>query len=345
MSSAPPLVLPSSFLEMCFQVQKEKVKEGKPRRKRALVLAGPTGVGKSEMALQLAHKIGGEIISADSMQVYRGASLGTSKPTLEEQLLIPHHLVDIKDLNQTFNVVEFYHEAVSALEKIYARGKIPLVVGGSGFYIHTLLYGPPSGPDPDPYLRQRLEEEMEELGPTLLYERLLKADPEYARRVTSGDRHKIMRALEILELSGKKVSEIPQAPPKPPHDFLFRCWFLNRPRAALYERIDRRCERMVEQGLLEEIESLIPRGLTQNPLVSQAIGYRQGLAYLETDRSHDAYVAFMETFKQATRRYAKRQLTWFRREPNFHWLDLETHDKETAVDILLHDFECWQWEL
>lgn len=343
--AAPPLTLPTSFLEMCLQLQKEKVPFDKPKRKRALIISGPTAVGKSELALRLAQKIHGEIISADSMQIYRGASVGTSKPTLEEQLVLPHHLIDIRDLTDPFNVVEFYHEAMEALEKVHARGAVPIVVGGSGFYIHTLLFGPPSGPSPDPFLRQRLEEEMEELGPSLLFERLLKADPDYAKRITQNDRHKIVRALEILELSGKKVSQIPQKPEKPPHEFSFRCWFLNRPRPILYERIDRRCERMVALGLLEEIESLISRGLKENPLVSQAIGYRQGLAFLETDRSHAAFATFMEAFKQASRRYAKRQLTWFRREPNFHWLDLEAHDPETAMEILLHDYECWQWEL
>jgi len=330
---------------MYLQVQKEKIILGKPRKKRALVIAGPTAVGKSDLALKLAQKIRGEIISADSMQVYKGANIGTSKPTLEEQLLVPHHLVDTKELSETFNVVEFYHEALDALEKVHARGAIPIVVGGSGFYIHTLLFGPPSGPSPDPFLRQRLSEEMEELGPTVLYERLLKTDPDYAKRLTSGDKQKIIRALEIIELSGKKVSDIPATPNRPPHEFSFRCWFLNRPRASLYHRIDRRCERMVGHGFLDEIESLIPRGLKENPLLSQAIGYRQALSYMDSDKSHEAFATFMEAFKQASRRYAKRQLTWFRREPHFHWLDLDLHDEETALDILMHDFECWQWEL
>ena len=343
--AAPPICLPSTFLEMYLQVQKEKITLGKPRKKRALVIAGPTAVGKSDLALHLAQKIRGEIISADSMQVYKGASIGTSKPTLEEQLSVPHHLIDTRELSESFNVVEFYHEAVDALEKVHARGAIPIVVGGSGFYIHTLLFGPPSGPTPDPYLRQRLSEEMEELGPKLMYDRLLKADSEYAKRLTEGDKHKIVRALEIIELTGKKVSDIPPTPEKPPHEFSFRCWFLNRPRTSLYQRIDRRCERMVALGLLEEVEALIPRGLKDNHLISQAIGYRQAISYLESERSHADFVTFMEAFKQASRRYAKRQLTWFRREPHFHWLDLDLHDPETALDILMHDYECWQWEL
>lgn len=313
-------------------------------RKKVIVLAGPTGCGKSALSLMLANAIGGEIISADSMQIYRGMDIGTAKVSKEERRQIPHHLIDIRDVTDSFNVVDFYHEAKHSCQVIHSRDNIPIVVGGSGFYIHTLLYGPPAGPPSVPHIRKAIEEEIEHLGSEAVYERLKQLDPQYAMTITSHDKHKIARAMEIIQLTGKKVSKLSWNVNKRPQYYDFRCWFLHRPRNILYKRIEHRCDTMIHDGLIEEVEELKRKGIRNNPTAAQAIGYRQCLEYLESSRTKEDYHHFVEAFKLASRHYAKRQFTWFRKEPIFHWLDLDLHDPETAVDIILRDYECWQWE-
>lgn len=334
-----------SFLELCLEVQKKIPADIHRKRKKVIVIAGPTAVGKSELAMQLADKIGAEIVSADSMQVYRGMNIGTAKPTLEEQLQVPHHLIDLCSVKERFDVVQFYQEAQNACRIIHEREKIPIVVGGSGFYIHTLLYGPPAGPPPDPVIRQRLEEEAKAHGPELLYQRLQKLDPSYALSITPHDKHKIVRALEILEITGQKVSKNAWRLKARPQNFDFRCWFFNRPRESLYRRINKRCEKMIERGLIKEVEGLIPKGILDNPNIRSAIGYKQAIQYLESGKTEADLKAFLDEFQKASRHLAKRQLTWFRKEPLFHWLDLDLHDPETILDIIMRDYECWQWEI
>lgn len=309
-------------------------------KKRAIVIAGPTGCGKSAFALMLADKIGGEIISADSMQVYRGMDIGTAKPSEEERLQVPHHLVDIRDVTDNFNVVDFYYEARQACQTVLNRDNIPIIVGGSGFYLHSLIYGPPTGPPSVPELREKLEEEMGVKGPEILYERLRQLDPEYASTVTKADRQKIIRALEIIELTGKKVSKLAWKGKVKPITFDYHCWFLHRPRDHLYRRIDKRCERMLAEGFLEEVIKMEKMGIRQNTSAAQAIGYRQALDYLASPRAEGDYNRFVETFRRASRNYAKRQLTWFRKEPIFRWLDLDVHDDEVAMDIIYQDYQA-----
>ncbi|MDB2614064.1 tRNA (adenosine(37)-N6)-dimethylallyltransferase MiaA, partial [Chlamydiales bacterium] len=266
------------FLKLCIEVKEKIPQDQKNKRKKVIVISGPTGVGKSEMAMQLADKIGGEIISCDSMQIYRGMNIGTAKPPLEDQLNIPHHLIDICDLNEEFNVVSFYKEALFACQKVHERDNIPILVGGSGFYIHTFLYGPPSGPPPNKALREKLEKEMDKEGPEVMYQRLKCFDPEYAATITIHDRHKIVRAMEIIEQTHKKVSDISWKKKNRPLKFDFRCWFFNRPRESLYHRINKRCDKMVKRGLLQEINLLKKQGLLENRLARQSIGYKQGLS-------------------------------------------------------------------
>ena len=177
----------------------------KNSKQKVIVLSGPTGVGKTKLSLLIAKVLGGEIISCDSMQVYRGMDIGTAKVSREDREHVPHHLIDIRDIHEGFNVTDFYREAHLAIQSILARGAVPIVVGGTGFYIHALLYGPPNGPASDFLLRHNLEMEIEEKGPSALYERLKMLDPEYAATITRNDRHKIVRALEIMSLSDKKV--------------------------------------------------------------------------------------------------------------------------------------------
>lgn len=314
------------------------------RKKRVIVLAGPTGCGKSALGLMLAQAIGGEIISADSMQVYKGMDIGTAKPSKEEQQSVPHHLIDSRSVKDLFNVVDFYYEAKHYCQQIHARNRIPIVVGGSGFYIHSLLYGPPSGPPSVPKIRSQLEGEMATLGPKVLYKRLEQLDLEYAKTLTHNDKQKIVRALEIITLTGKKVSQVPWKTKVIPENYSFRCWFLHRPRESLYHRIEVRCDKMLDWGFLEEVKTLKKQGLEENRSTALSIGYRQGLEFLASKQTPQDYEKFVASFKQASRRLAKRQFTWFRKEPLFRWLDLDLHDPETAVDIILRDYEYWFWE-
>jgi tRNA dimethylallyltransferase len=327
------------FLGLAVEAQKQIPASLQRSKKKVIVLAGPTGAGKSELAMQLCQKIGGEIVSGDSIQVYRGMDIGTAKPTKEERELVPHHLIDIRNVNESFNVVDFYYEARHACQTILSRDNIPVIVGGSGFYIHSLLYGPPSGPPSVPELRKSLEAEIKNLGSEALYERLSQLDLEYARTITKHDKQKIIRALEIITLTNKKVSKLSWKSRHKPMNYDFRCWLLHRPRESLYERIEHRCEQMVEQGLIEELEKLIPKGILDNPSTCQAIGYRQALAFLKTQRTEEDLKTFLDSFKQASRHYAKRQLTWFRKEPLFRWVDLDMHDLEVVMDIIEQDYE------
>jgi len=307
-------------------------------KKRVIILAGPTGCGKSAFAMDLANQMDGEIISADAMQVYRGMDIGTAKASREDRDKIPHHLLDIRNINETFNVVDFYYEARHCCQIVNGRDSVPVVVGGSGFYLHSLLYGPPSGPPSVPELRKQLEDEMHSLGALAMYERLRQMDPQYASTITANDKQKIIRALEIMTLTGKKVSKLSWKTRIKPQGYDFRCWFLHRPRTHLYEMIDERCDKMLKEGFLEEVVQLEKMGLRDNPTASQAIGYRQALDFLDSQRSNDDYCKFVDQFKQASRNYAKKQFTWFRREPLFRWLDLDLHDTEVAIDMIRKDF-------
>ncbi|MBX7067302.1 MAG: tRNA (adenosine(37)-N6)-dimethylallyltransferase MiaA [Parachlamydiales bacterium] len=318
--------------------QKQKIPP-QGRKKRVLVIAGPTGAGKTALSLSLAAALGGEIISADSMQVYRGMDIGTAKALAEERAAIAHHLIDICDINCIFNVAEFYKHVQEAFKDIIARENVPIVVGGSGFYIHALLYGPPQGPPSNPEVREQLEKQMRDLGPEVLYERLQMFDPHYASTISEFDKHKIIRALEIMALSEKRVSDFPKPDKLQEQKYDFRCWFLYYPKERLYARIEKRCEEMIQRGLLEEVKALEQLGLRNNPTASQAIGYRQALEFLSSPQSDQDRENFIAAFKKASRQYSKRQFTWFRKEPLFRWLNIEEHPLERLKELILQDFE------
>lgn len=319
-------------------LQKER-ENGSIKRKKILVIAGPTATGKTELSLRIARGMGGEVISCDSMQVYRGADIGSAKPTKVELKLIPHHLIDIRDIKEPFNVAGFYEEATSSLEEILLRKKIPIAIGGAGFYVHTFLYGPPKGPPSNLEVRARLEGDLEKFGVEMLYGKLQDLDPDYAKCITVQDRHKIIRALEIIMLTGKKVTEIPKPSQEDiSREYDFRCWFIYYPKEILYPRIETRCDQMIEAGLIEEVIRL-KEGLKENSAAANAIGYRQALIYLNSVQSEEDWAQFVRTFKQASRNYAKRQFTWFRREPLFRWLDLSHTTLEHTAEIIIRDFE------
>lgn len=318
--------------------QKQKTNQS-GKKKRVLIIAGPTASGKTKLSLSLAAALGGEIISADSMQVYRGMDIGTAKVSPEERSLIAHHLIDICDIHYTFNVAEFYKHAQEAFKDIIVRENVPIVVGGSGFYIHALLYGPPSGPPSNMEVRKQLEQQMHDLGPEVLYERLQMFDPQYAATISEFDRHKIIRALEIMSLSERRVSDFPKPDKLQEQDYDFRCWFLYYPRERLYTRIEKRCDEMIEKGFLEEVKKLEEAGLRENPTASQSIGYRQALEYLSGPQTKDRLEQFLYDFKRASRHYSKRQFTWFRKEPLFRWLNIDEHPIERLKELILQDFE------
>lgn len=308
--------------------------------KKAIILSGPTATGKTDLSLILAKALGGEVISADSMQVYNKMDIGTAKASLQQRQQVPHHLIDVCDLNHAFNVVEFYYEASAAMESIFARDKVPIIVGGTGFYIHTLLYGPPKGPPADENVRRALEDDLERFGPELMYEKIKEIDPVYAKTITPQDRHKVVRALEIMTISQKKVSDFLASTDQLAHpDVNFRCWFVHLAKQTLYQRIEMRCDQMIQNGLLDEIAALKELGLETNVSASQAIGYKQGLDYLASKKTPADYEEFVMQFKKASRKYAKRQFTWFRKEPLFRWLDLEVFSQSSAAELILHDFE------
>jgi len=327
------------FEQVAISVQEQVVEYYMQKSKKVIVLAGPTGAGKTAFSMGLAKQIGGEIISADSMQVYCGMDIGTAKATKQEREVVAHHLIDIREIDEPFNVKDFYEEAVHLCHEILSRGRTPIVVGGTGFYIHALLYGPPSGPPADPAIRALLTEEEARFGIELLYSKLSHLDPTYAATVSKNDRHKILRALEIIEISGKKVSNFSwkKRPLLPFFDY--RLWFLHRPRLELYKRLEKRCDEMLRAGLLQEVVALDRKGIRSNPTASQAIGYRQTLDFLETGKTEADYEHYVEQLKAASRHLAKRQFTWFRKEPLFRWLDLSKYSKEEALAIVIDDFE------
>lgn len=309
-------------------------------KKKVLIISGPTATGKTKLSLVLAKAVDGEIISADSMQVYRGMDIGTAKATLEERTSVPHHLIDIRNVTEPFNVADFYREAWAAARDILARGKVPIVVGGTGFYIHSFIYGPPKGPPSVPEIRKKLEEDMSRFGTEILYEKLKEYDPLYASTITGGDRHKIVRALEIITITNQKVSDFGMSASEienPNYDF--RCWFMYYEREILYPRIEQRCEQMLANNFVEEVLKLREQGIQNNSSTQGAIGYRQCLDYLEKEASEENWIEFTEAFKTASRRYAKRQFTWFRKEPLFRWLDMEKYSFHQSAEIILQDFE------
>jgi len=327
------------FSGLAIEAQKRAPTSLSKNKKKVIILAGATGCGKSDFAIKLAQTIGGEIISADSMQVYKGMDIGTAKPSVQDRMHIPHHLIDIRNVKDPFNVVDFYYEARHCCQLVLARDNVPIIVGGAGFYIHSLIYGPPSGPPSIPELRKSLEKEMEDFGSEALFDRLQKLDPQYASTITKNDKQKIVRALEIITLTGKLVSKLSWKGRQKPLNYDFHCWLLDRPRQHLYQRIEKRCDKMMAEGFIDEVIRMEKEGLSSNTSAAQAIGYRQVLEYLNTERTDADYKKLDEKFKQASRNYAKRQATWFNKEPLFKKIDMELHDYEVIIDMIRLEYE------
>ena len=304
-------------------------------KKPLIVLTGPTAVGKTALSIQLARRIGGEIISADSMQVYRHMDIGTAKIRLEEMDGVPHHLIDILEPTEDFNVVRFQALARAAAEDIYSRGKIPIVAGGTGFYIQALLNDIDfTQIDENTQFREEMERLAAEQGAEVLHERLRAVDPESAEAIHANNVKRVIRALEYYEQTGEKISahnEAERAKTSPYHFFYY---VLNTDRAVLYERIEKRIDEMMEEGLVEEVRQLQAMGCRRDSVAMQGLGYKEILAYLDGEYPLEEAVRIL---KRDTRHFAKRQLTWFRREKDTTWMNKDEFDynEDRILDEML----------
>ena len=281
-------------------------------KNKLIILAGATAVGKSELSIKLAKKINGEIISADSMQVYKGLDIGTAKISADEMDGVKHYLIDVLEPNDDFNVFEFQKLAKDAMNEIYSKGKIPILVGGTGFYIQALLYDIDfSEEETSKEYRKELEEMAKEKGAEFLHEMLKEVDPNAASEIHPNNVKRVIRALEFYHDTGRMISEhnIEQRQKESPYDFTYIV--LNRSRDVIYERINKRVDLMEKAGLIDEVKDLLSKGARKDSISMQGLGYKETIEFLDGLVSKEEA---MENLKKNTRHFAKRQITWFKRE-------------------------------
>ena len=298
---------------------------------KLIILTGPTAVGKTELSIRLAKELDGEIISADSMQVYKGMDIGTAKITKEEMQGVPHHLLDCFWPDEEFNVAVFQTLAKETVRDITDRGKIPILTGGTAFYIQALLYGIDFNEEEhdDSYRNSLYEIGVTEEGKQKLHDMLSECDPEYAETVHYNNIKRVVRALEYQHFTGRKFSEYNEQQRQREAEYNFCYFVLNDDRARLYERINKRVDIMVENGLLEEVRTLKEKGYSNTLVSMQGVGYKEVLAYLDGVISIEESV---ELIKKNTRHFAKRQLTWFRKEEDVIWVNKQDFDyDETKI--------------
>lgn len=304
------------------------------KKKKIITVVGPTATGKTDVAIALAKRLNGELISADSMQIYQEMQIGTAKPTQAELGDIPCHMIDFVAPDQRFSVANFKEQATDWIRDIISRGKEPILVGGTGLYINAMtlpwiLEDVPVNQD----ARQRFYKEIEFIDNEELYQRLKKIDPTAAAGVHPNNRKRVMRALEIFEMTGKRKTQLDQEAAKQtlPYDYLMIG--LRYPREALYRRIGERVDKMVAAGLLEEVTDLRSKGYHKDLLSMQAIGYKEFFPYLEGEETLEECIRVL---KRDTRHFAKRQLTWFRKDDRIHWFEPLTYDhQETMIDDMI----------
>lgn len=288
-------------------------------KKKLIILAGPTGVGKTELSIKLAKKIGGEIISADSMQVYRHMDIGSAKIRKEEMQGIPHYLIDCLSPFEEFSVRIFQDLAKEAMEAVYAKGKIPVLVGGTGFYIQALLYDIDfTENDDNTEIRAELEQTAKEKGARFLHEMLREIDPEAAEEIHENNVKRVIRAIEYYRLTKEKISDHNRLQRQKESPYQAAFFVLTDKRERLYKNIDERVDNMLVAGLVEEVKKLKDMGCHKNMVSMQGLGYKEILAYLDGEYDLEQAVYLI---KRDTRHFAKRQLTWFRREKNVIWVD------------------------
>lgn len=310
-------------------------------KKPLIILTGPTAVGKTALSVELAKAVNGEIISADSMQVYRYMDIGTAKITPQEKKGIPHYLIDELDPGEDFNVVLFQKLTKGYMADIYAKGKIPILTGGTGFYIQAVLYDIEfTDNDTDFSYREQLTALLQEKGADHLYALLKEKDPESAAAIHPNNSKRIIRALEYLRLTGDRISEHnkEQWEKESPYNF---CYFvLNKDRAKLYDAINQRVDQMLKNGLIDEVKRLASMGYTRDMVSMQGLGYKEILTYLEGEYSLEKAI---EILKRDTRHFAKRQLTWFKREKEVLWVDKDRYlSEEELLEHLISLLELKQ---
>lgn len=316
--------------------------EVKTEKTPLLIVAGPTATGKSDSAVELALRMNGEVISADSMQVYRGMDIGSAKVTVEEMRGVPHHLIDCADPSENWNVVRFQKEARRAVQDIASRGRVPILCGGTGFYIQALLYDIDfTQMDENTPLRDRLSALAAEKGPEAVHALLLEKDPASAAAIHPNNLKRVIRAIEFMEESGGSISahNLQQRERESAYRSVF--FVLTMDRARLYERIDRRVDIMMERGLVEEVARLRAMGIQRDSTSMQGIGYKQVYGYLDGEYDLEEAVRLI---KRDTRHFAKRQLTWFKREKDVIWTDLDRFENrqqmwdhmQTTAENIIH---------
>lgn len=302
---------------------------------KLIVLTGPTAVGKTALSIELARAVNGEIISADSMQVYKGMDIGSAKIKEEEKQGIKHYLIDILEPTEEFNVVLFQHYAKLAMAEIYKKGKIPIIVGGTGFYIQSVLYDIDfTSTDKNDKLRKKYENMADELGVEALHDVLKKVDPVSAEKIPMQNVKRVIRALEFYEETGTAISAHNEEQQKKESPYNFAYFVLNDERESLYKRINMRVDMMLDEGLLSEVGSLRNKGLNSSMVSMQGLGYKEILDYLDGKLSLEEAV---DIIKKNTRHFAKRQITWFKREKELSWVNKNefAYDDKKILDYML----------
>lgn len=305
------------------------------KKKPLIILTGPTAVGKTKASIGLAKAVDGEIISADSMQVYRHMDIGSAKIKPEEMEGIPHHLIDVLEPDDEFHVVKFQQLAKKAMREIWERGHIPIVTGGTGFYIQALLYDINFDEnEKEDACRKELEAYAREHGAEALHEKLALVDPASAEMIHPNNIKRVIRALEFYEQTGKRISEHNETQRQRESPYAFAYFVLTDDRAHLYERINRRVDQMIEEGLVNEVQALKDKGYTKQLVSMQGLGYKEILDYLDGNCTLEEAIY---TIKRDTRHFAKRQLTWFKRERDVIWINKQSfgYDAEQILDEML----------
>jgi len=308
-------------------------------KRKLIIITGPTAVGKSDLSIELAKRINGEIISADSMQIYKFMNIGTAKITSEEMQGIKHYLIDELDPSIDFNVYLFQEMAKKAMEEIYCKERIPIIVGGTGFYIQALLYDIAfTDTETDNSYRKELEEIALEKGADYLHNMLKEVDEQSAKDIHKNNIKRVIRALEYHKLTGDTISRhnVEQREKESPYDFLY--YVINDDKEKLYERINLRVDKMIDAGLVKEVEGLVQKGYSLNNISMKGIGYKEIIGYLNNEYSLDEAIYII---KRDTRHFAKRQITWFKREKEVIWLNREIyHDSQAEmIDKIISDYK------
>lgn len=301
---------------------------------KVIVIGGPTASGKTGLSIELAKRINGEIVSCDSMQIYKDMTIGTAKPTIEEMEGIPHYMIDCVSPETRYSVADYKKDATRAIKEIISKGKVPIVVGGTGLYVEALIYGIEYNEiEEDLEYRKQLEKIEEKEGLEPLYEMAKKIDEKAMEKISKNDKKRICRVLEIYHSTGKTKTELEVESRKNGPEFDYLLFGITMDREKLYERINKRVDIMIENGLIEEVKNLIQK-YKNFPTAMQGLGYKEVVQYLNGNLNRDEMI---QKIKMETRRYAKRQLTWFRKYPNIIWLD-GLENTQNNIEIILEEY-------